>query len=204
MIAIINLGLSNLGSLKNALKKLGEKSTIINEPDQVTGVSHIILPGVGSFYDAMSLLKKHGLNIAIQDAVMKERIPILGICLGMQLLASQGTEGGMIQGLDLISGNVIHLKQIGCNERVPHAGWNDVMVTNQHCPLLYNIPNGSDFYFIHSYTFQPSDDQYIAARTDYGVPFSSVVGKGSIWGTQFHPEKSSKAGLQLLKNFVEL
>ncbi|MCP1716324.1 glutamine amidotransferase [Methanocalculus alkaliphilus] len=204
MIAIINLGISNLGSLQNALKKVGEKSTITNEPDQLTGVSRIILPGVGSFYDAISLLNKHGLGKAIQDAVMKEKIPILGICLGMQLLATQGTEGGMIQGLDLIPGNVIHLKQIGCNERVPHAGWNDVMVTNQHCPLLNNIPNGSDFYFIHSYTFQPTDDQHIFAKTDYGVSFSSVVGKGSIWGTQFHPEKSSKAGLQLLKNFVEL
>lgn len=201
MIAIINCGLSNLSSVKNALRRLGIDSEIIDRPDQLYNASHLILPGVGSFRDGMDSFVRNRWVDAIRDAVLKEGIPILGICLGMQLLASCGTEGGDIKGLDLIKGNVAPLRSIGCDKRVPHMGWNDVSIINYECPLFSGIPDGSDFYFVHSYAFQPVYEENIAAITNYGIPVSAVVGEGIIWGTQFHPEKSSKAGMQLLKNF---
>lgn len=204
MIGIINTGFSNVGSVQSALNRIRKKNMLINNPDQLLGVSHIILPGVGSFFLGMNHLNKYGWSEVICDVVVKDKIPILGICLGMQMLASCGVEGGKISGLNLIPGNIVHLKSIGCNNRFPHVGWNDIMIHNPQCPLLLGIPQGSDFYFINSFTFIPKKEEHIAATTYYGIPFASIVGEGSIWGTQFHPEKSSKAGLHLLKNFTEL
>lgn len=204
MIVIINTGIANVGSVQSALNKINKKNRLINKPDQLHGASHIILPGVGSFFYGMNFLNTYGWSEEIINAVIKENIPILGICLGMQMLASYGIEGGKIAGLDLIPGTITHLKSIGCTKRLPHIGWNDIIIQNQNCPLISGIPQNSDFYFINTYTFLPKNEGHIAATTDYGIPFTSIVGEGSIWGTQFHPEKSSKAGLYLLKNFSEL
>lgn len=201
-IAIINYGLSNLGSVSSALRRVGAVCEVVEGPEQLHNASHLILPGVGSFTDGMNILRAKGWVDAIQNAVLEDEIPILGICLGMQLLASQGTEGGNTEGLGLIPGNIVHLRSIGCKQRIPHTGWNDILFTKNPCSLFSGIPEGTDFYFVHSYTFRPKLEQHIAAITNYGVPIVAVVGCGIVWGTQFHPEKSSKAGLRLLKNFL--
>ncbi|MDD4249871.1 MAG: imidazole glycerol phosphate synthase subunit HisH [Methanosarcina sp.] len=202
MIAIINYGISNLGSVSRALTRLGAAYEIVEEADQLYDASHLILPGVGSFKDGMNSLRVRGWVDAIRDAVLKDKIPVLGICLGMQLLASQGTECGDAEGLGLIPGKVVHLRSIGCEQRVPHAGWNNISFINKECPLFSGVPEDADFYFVHSYTFQPKLEEHIAAITNYSVPIVAVVGSDIIWGTQFHPEKSSKTGMRLLKNFL--
>lgn len=202
MIAVINYGISNLGSVISALNRLDAKYQVIEEPEQLSDATTMILPGVGSFSDGMNSLHKGGWFDAIRSAVLEDKKPILGICLGMQMLASHGTEGGNSTGLGLIPGDVVHLKNICCNLRIPHVGWNDISYINKKCSLFSGIPEGTDFYFVHSYVFQPKSGEHIFAITNYGVPIVAVVGNGIIWGTQFHPEKSSKAGMCLLKNFI--
>lgn len=202
MIAIINYGLSNLGSVRHELTRLGAVCTIVEEPERLYDASHLILPGVGNFTEEMNSLQEGGWVDAIRNAVLEDEMPILGICLGMQLLASQGTEGGNTEGFGLIPGNILHLRNIGCEQRIPHAGWNDFSFTNKQCSLFSGIAEGSDFYFVHIHTFQPKLERNIAAITNYGVPIVAVVENDIVWGAQFHPEKSSKAGLRFLKNFL--
>ena len=130
-------------------------------------------------------------------------MPVLGICLGMQLLASRGTEGGNSEGLDLIPGEVVGLETLGCGLRIPHVGWNSVSLRNGSCNILRGISGGTDFYFVHSFVFQPRELADVVATTSYGVPVTAVVGRSRVMGTQFHPEKSSKAGLRVLRNFLD-
>lgn len=204
MIKIINFGLSNIGSIKRALDLIKADCIIIDEPEQLDGASHIILPGVGSFADGMKHLHAKGWIDPIRNAVLKDNIPILGICLGMQLFASRGTEGGYTEGLDLIPGEVISLSSMGCKKRIPHVGWNDISYIKKDCSLLSEIPEGTDFYFIHSYNIKPDSHDHIIALTNYDIPIVAVVENCNIWGTQFHPEKSSKAGIKILRNFVSI
>jgi glutamine amidotransferase len=199
-IAVIDFGMGNLQSVVNALEFLGIPHLIVRTPLEVRSAKRLLLPGVGSFYRAMENLNASGLAEAIKDAT-NDGTPLLGICLGMHLLAEFGDEGGGTAGLGLLRGRVIKLPA-GHGLRIPHMGFNDVLIEVEH-PLLADIVNGSHFYFAHSYQFSDNDDQ-IVARATYGVTFPAIIASGMVMGTQFHPEKSQSQGLCLLRNFFEL
>jgi glutamine amidotransferase len=152
----------------------------------------------------MAHLRTHGWPEEINRQVNELGKPILGICLGMQLLAGRGTEGADTPGLNLIPGEVVRLDQIGCKLRIPHVGWNSIALPSPVAPLFSRIPDGTDFYFVHSYAFRPFYDEHVLAWTAYGTRVTAAIGVGHVFGTQFHPEKSSKAGFQLLRNFLML
>jgi imidazole glycerol-phosphate synthase subunit HisH len=202
-IAIINYGMGNLGSVRRALEMLGYIALIAEHPLALFEADRIILPGVGSFKEAMVSLQEGGWVEALGHHVGKEGKALLGICLGMQLLADSSEEGGITPGLGYIPGNVMRLDKIGCNLRIPHIGWNDIQF-KEDCQLLSKIPQGSDFYFVHSYAFvAAADNEDVIATTCYGSNFVAAVHRGTVFGCQFHPEKSSKAGFQVLQNFLE-
>ncbi len=198
-IAIIDYGVGNLRSVQKGLEKVGLKAAVISEPDDLYGASGVILPGVGAFADAMVNLKNRGFLPAIKDVVAKE-IPLLGICLGMQLLFSESEENGLYQGLNLLQGRVVRLPK---GLKVPHMGWNQLESITPH-PLMEGIKKGDYFYFVHSYYAMPKEENVVIASTDYGQMLPAVVGSKNIFGIQFHPEKSSDLGLKILKNFGEL
>ena len=202
-VAIVDYGMGNLGSVSGALTGLGAQATIVQHPRELAGADRLILPGVGSFAEGMAHLCEHGWFAAIRAEVQTGK-PLLGICLGMHLLATRGTEGGDVAGLDLIPGEVRRLDTLGCGERIPHVGWNSVRPLSQAGGLLAGIPDGTDFYFVHSYAFRVAQESDVLASANYGVPFSAVLGRGHVFGTQFHPEKSSRAGFRLLRNFLDL
>lgn len=197
-VAVIDYGLGNLGSVRRAIAELGSEPVLADKPEQLASADRVILPGVGSFADGMALLRERGWVGALRET----RKPVLGICLGMQLLASRGTEGGDSEGLDLIPGEVVGLETLGCELRIPHVGWNSVAVDDPG-RILRGITSGTDFYFVHSYVFRPREPADVVATTSYGVPVTAVVGRGNVMGTQFHPEKSSKAGFRVLRNFLD-
>ncbi len=199
-ILIIDYGMGNLASVRRAFEECGADVFISDDPADIKEAERLVLPGVGAFYDAMALLRKKGWVDAIRRAVLEEGIPILGICLGMQLMAESGVEGGESEGLGLVPGRVIRLESKD-SERIPHVGWNEVHFQQKH--LLFDaISDGADFYFVHSFHFVPSKPEHVLAITPYCGGFVSVVGKGSAVGVQFHPEKSSKAGFVIIKNFL--
>ncbi len=202
--AIVDYGTGNLGSVRRALTELGGNPFVASCPDELDLATKIVLPGVGSFADGMASLRKGGWEEAIKRQVHDRQKFLLGICLGMQLLATQGEEGleeGNTNGLDLIPGGIIRLDKLGCQMRIPHVGWNDIK-TLQPGPLFADIPNETDFYFVHSYSFKPEDEAHVLATCNYGTDLVASLGRGRVMGTQFHPEKSSGAGKQLLKNFL--
>lgn len=198
-VGVIDLGFGNIGSLSNALYSLAIDYERFSIPNDIEKCSHLILPGVGSFDEAMEQLKKSGLDGAIKSHVYNEK-PLLGICLGMQLLASIGFEGKRRNGLGLIPGEVHKLPTSGCN-RVPHVGWNTVIKCKEH-DIFFNVKRDVDFYFVHSYHFIPEDLDSVISYTEYGKTFVSSVGYKNVIGVQFHPEKSQKNGLKILENFV--
>lgn len=203
-IYIIDYGMSNLGSIKNALIECGGQNVaVITDPNNLKDATHIVLPGVGSFKDGMDNLIKFGWYEPLRKIILEKKTPLLGICLGMQLLADKGYEGGEIDGLGLISGIVIKLKPVNKNERIPHVGWNEVFPTHTD-PLFNNIPEGIDFYFVHSYHFIPKDKKNILSTTPYCGSFVSSINQKNIYGVQFHPEKSQRPGFQLLRNFLNI
>jgi glutamine amidotransferase len=206
-VGVINYGVGNLGSVLGALDALDVSPIIVNNPLEMHLTDCLILPGVGNFADCSRLLSSGGWIDAIRDEVLTHNRPILGICVGMQLLANDSMEGASngesVPGIGLIPGHVKHLRDFGCNLRVPHIGWNEVVCVREGDLLLSGIPSGTDFYFVHSYAFEPIDRSDLLATTDYGVPITAAVRRGHIWGTQFHPEKSSRAGFRLLKNYIE-
>jgi len=201
MILVIDYGMGNLRSVSKALEHLGGKVAIGSSAEEIRGAEKIILPGVGAFNDAMASLNERGLAPEIIQAA-KKGVPFLGICLGMQILADRGFEGGECQGLGLIKGQVKRF-ELPKDLRVPHMGWNEVWAKASD-PILENIQNGADFYFVHSYCFIPESQSNLLAETPYGGRFASMVYQENIYGAQFHPEKSSKTGMQLLKNFLKL
>ena len=198
---IIDYGMSNLGSIRRAVEECGFDPLVSEDPRDISVADHLILPGVGAYADGMRNLTEKDWVSVIRKAVLNEGVPLLGICLGMQLLAGKGFEEGETNGLDLIAGEVKLLQPNSLDARIPHVGWNEIK-RNSESPLLENISDGTDFYFVHSYHFVPKDKNHIAAVTDYYGDFVSVVNNANIFGTQFHPEKSGKMGFQLLKNFL--
>ncbi|MCX6809664.1 MAG: imidazole glycerol phosphate synthase subunit HisH [Candidatus Berkelbacteria bacterium] len=203
-IVVIDYGMSNLGSIGNALSECGAENVIIaNDPKELKSATHIILPGVGSFKDGMDNLVKFGFKDAIRDAALVDKVPILGICLGMQLMADKGYEGGEVDGLGLISGVVDKLKPVNKQEKIPHVGWNEIYCKQKN-PIFEGIPDGTDFYFVHSYHFIPKKKSNILSETPYCGNFVSSIVSDNIYGTQFHPEKSQRPGFQLLRNFIKL
>ncbi|HEX4917636.1 MAG TPA: imidazole glycerol phosphate synthase subunit HisH [Limnobacter sp.] len=201
MIGLVDIGLGNLGSLEQAVYSQGWDPVRLQQPDQLNSeVSHLILPGVGAFFEASQRLQQSGWLQALQAFAAGGR-PLMGICLGMQLLASEGDEGGKSVGLGLIPGRVKRL-DCGPDLRIPHVGWNEVHFTQgQGHPMLGNIANDVDFYFVHSYQFLVDSPEHALATTPYGQHFNSIVARGNVIGLQFHPEKSQTNGLRLLDNF---
>ena len=183
-----------------ALEFCGGRPRAVRSPRDVAAADRLIVPGVGAFATAMARLEDMGLVVPIRDAA-ENGTPILGVCLGMQLLAGAGVEGGDTRGLGLIPGQVAPLQPIAPGERIPHMGWNAVEHAVSH-PLLDGIAPGTDFYFVHGYRFDPADGSDIVARTPYCGGFASVVGRGTVFGVQFHPEKSQKPGFALLRRFL--
>ncbi len=208
-VGVIDYGVGNMGSVMRALEELRVMPVLVTRAIDIHAVDSLILPGVGNFSDCARLLNEGGWFPALQDEVQGGKKPLLGVCLGMQLLASYSMEGANYEapngtsGLGFIPGHVVRLNSLGCHLRVPHVGWNDVTPVNMGGGLFDGIPVGTDFYFVHSYAFVPDNPADALATTDYGIPVTAAVGKGHIWGTQFHPEKSSRAGFQLLRNFIE-
>jgi len=197
MIAIIDYGAGNIRSIEKALEHVGAKVRVIGDPTVVAAAQAVVLPGVGSGGTAMARMTERGLDGAIRQATEHGK-PFLGICLGMQLLADHHAEG-QVNGLGLFRGNV---RRIAYGPKIPHMGWNQVTPLHAGLPIFDNISPDDYFYFAHSYYVEPQDEQGVAAVTNYGSPYCSVIVTERVWGTQFHPEKSGTVGLQLLSNFV--
>jgi len=195
MIGIIDYGAGNLFSMKNALDFLGLKNIITASAEEIRDVDQLILPGVGAFPDAMRMLERSGLTETIVEEAGKK--PMLGICLGMQMLFEYSCEFEMVKGLGLIPGEVSRIIAPGL--KIPHMGWSDVKVENE-CQLSAGIEKGDRFYFVHSYKVV-TEKQYVSLYADYGEYIPGLVFKDNIFGTQFHPEKSGEIGLKLLQNF---
>lgn len=201
--AIIDYGMGNLLSVQRAFEKCGSDAVIIDNPLDLRDAERIVLPGVGAFLDAMENLKKGGWIPELNRAVLEKETPLLGICLGMQLLAERGFEVRECEGLGYIQGEIVRFEQTAEQERIPHVGWNDIEVVRE-IPLFDGIKDGTNYYFVHSYHFKAEKQEDIAAVTPYCGGFVSAVVKNNIVGTQFHPEKSQKAGFRLIKNFLAM
>lgn len=201
-VLVIDYGMGNLGSVRRALEECGADVLVSDDPAALDDASWVVLPGVGAFPDGMRNLRERGWISSLNKTVLEDRIPLLGICLGMQLLADRGFEGEETPGLGYVPGEV-RLLQCAPSFRVPHVGWNDVRATTG-ADVLKGIPDGADFYFVHSYHFAPLDPAHVAGVTDYDGEVVAAVQAGNVWGAQFHPEKSSKAGFQLLRNFLSV
>ncbi|MCW0234938.1 MAG: imidazole glycerol phosphate synthase subunit HisH [Ferrovibrio sp.] len=203
MIGVIDYGLGNLRSVVGALGKLGASAELVATPQAVARADKLILPGVGAFGRGINNLRERGLDAVIRDRVLTAGIPILGICLGMQLLASQSSEFGQHPGLDLIPGDVTRLTSDATGERVPHVGWNTIRQI-EFSRLLQGVSENAYFYHVHSFHFRPKDETAAVAECTHGHAFCTVVEKGHIFGAQFHPEKSQRQGLQVLTNYLAL
>ncbi|MGH9152651.1 MAG: imidazole glycerol phosphate synthase subunit HisH [Acidimicrobiales bacterium] len=202
-VAIVDYGMCNLDSVRRAVEECGGRSVVVtNDPAQVAAAGHIILPGVGAFPDAMRQLRERGLDKSLYEQVVVEGAPFLGICLGMQLLAAVGFEGGPTEGLGWIDAAVRRLTPTAQDRQVPHVGWNEV-VPHGDSPLFDGIEPASDFYFVHSYHVVCASEDDVAATTPYCGGFTSAVGHGNVHAVQFHPEKSQRVGLRLLRNFLD-
>lgn len=195
MIGIIDYGAGNLFSLKNALDFLQLKNIITSSAEEIKGADQLILPGVGAFPDAMRMLERSGLTETIVEEA--DRKPLLGICLGMQMLFDYGYEFEKVRGLALIPGEVSHIAAPGL--KIPHMGWSEVKTENE-CKLSKGIRDGDRFYYVHSYK-AVTEKQYVSIYSEYGEYIPGLVFRGNVYGTQFHPEKSGEIGLKILRNF---
>jgi glutamine amidotransferase len=198
MITIVDYGLGNIGSVRNAFAYLGMETEVSRDPERVAEAKKLVFPGVGAFADAIHMMRRYGLDEAVRAAVRRET-PLLGICLGLQLLFSESYENGVHQGLDIFPGHVERLPEAG--QKVPHMGWNaaEFIQESPYAPRGY----APYCYFVHSYHVVPEDPTIVLTTTDYGVSFVSAVRRGPLVATQFHPEKSGRSGLGLLKTFGE-
>lgn len=204
-ITMIDYGGSNLRSAQKAFEAVGAQVTVTADPAVVAAADKLVLPGVGAFYPGMEALRNGGLAVATQTAA-RAGVPLLGICLGMQFLFDVSEEMGEHAGLGLVPGRVMRFRPSSGMEatlKVPHIGWNEIVHEETH-PLLDGVPSGSHAYFVHSYYCRPALADTTLARTDYGGPFTSIVGRNNVLGLQFHPEKSQGVGLRILRNFATL
>lgn len=201
MITIIDYGLGNLGSIQNMFKRIGEEIVVTNDSDVIDKATKLLLPGVGAFDNAMFRINESGLREILERKVLTEKVPILGICLGMQLL-TRASEEGSLQGLGWIKASTKRFpKEPGL--KVPHMGWN-IVKPNHDSELINNLPNESRFYFVHSYYVDVDNQKDSILKADYSITFDAAIQNDNVYGVQFHPEKSHKFGMQLLKNFVQL
>lgn len=202
-ITLVDYNTSNIMSVCNMLRKVGAKARICSSPEEILQADKIILPGIGRFDIAMSRLKETHLAEALHEAVITRGVPILGICLGMQMFA-EGSEEGDVEGLGWLRGRVQRFNiESAKGLKVPHMGWNYVHSSMESHPMWDNVGTPMRFYFVHSYHFVSDAGEQVAGMANYGYDFVSAVVKDNIWGAQFHPEKSHKYGMQFLKNFVE-
>ena len=201
MVAIIDYGAGNLSSVKKALEYLGAECEITQDKDLIMSASHVILPGVGSFGDAMASMQERGL-VEIIKTIATSGKPFLGICLGLQLLFESSEESDGVSGLGLLKGRIIEIPKAD-GLKVPHMGWNSVSV-KQSDGIFKGIDEDSYFYFVHSYYLSGAEDDVVAGVTEYGVDIQCAVQKNNLCATQFHPEKSGKIGLKLLENFLAM
>ena len=207
MIVIIDYQVGNIGAIVNMLKRIGIESSVFSNIEDIKKADKLILPGVGSFDEGIKNLDQLNLIPVLREKVIEDKTPILGICLGMQLF-SKKSEEGILEGLGWIDGEVKKFKfnnnESGQNRlKIPHIGWNTITIKKQDV-LFEEMPEEPRFYFVHSYHFNCSNEDNVLATTGYGYEFPSIIKKENIIGVQFHPEKSHKFGMKLLKNFVEL
>lgn len=202
MIAIIDYGMGNIHSVRKAIESMGAQVKVVDKPEGLAGCEKAVLPGVGAFGDAAEELEKQGLIKGLKDYIASGRA-FLGICLGLHLLLEESEESPGIKGLGLIRGRVEKFAAAK-GLKVPHMGWNQLDIRQSACPLFKGLPADAYVYFCHSYYPAPKDSGVVAATTEYGRKFASLVWKDNIYGAQFHPEKSQKAGLKILENFVKL
>lgn len=202
MIRIIDYGVGNLFSLRSSLRAIGVDADYTGNPAEIRKADKLILPGVGAFRDAREALRSTGLDRVVQEEAGKGK-PLMGICLGMQMLFNRSYEYGEYEGLGLIPGEIVPMEgRIPKDLPIPHIGWNELML-KQPSPLMKNTANGDYVYFVHSY-YAETPAEYVIATTDYGVEMTAAVQKDNVYGCQFHPEKSSEVGLSILKAFCEL
>jgi len=201
MIAIIDYGMGNLRSIQKAFEHVGHEACLTRSPAVIADASHVVLPGVGAFPDCMRNLEQFGLIDPIHRAIRQGK-PFLGICLGLQLLFTEGEEFGPHPGLAVLKGRVVRFAFPAGALKVPHMGWNQ-LTRVKPMPLLAAVPEDAYFYFVHSYHVVAKEMDAVLAETEYGVNIHSILGRGNIMGTQFHPEKSHRYGMRLLKNFAE-
>ncbi|MEQ1824985.1 MAG: imidazole glycerol phosphate synthase subunit HisH [Pirellula sp.] len=204
-VGIVDYQMGNLRSVQKAIEHIGHPALISGDRSELSQVSHLILPGVGAFQDAVAELKRRGLIELLVDWASSGK-PFLGICLGMQLLFETSDEGGQHEGLGILKGRVRRFKTLPHEPaiKIPHMGWNKVASTCSPDPMLEGIANLPYFYFVHSYYAEPTDPKVVWLQADYGQRFCAAVRSGNVLATQFHPEKSQRDGLQLLSNFLKL
>jgi glutamine amidotransferase len=203
VIALIDYGSGNLRSVHKALLKVGADVRIVKQPAELADARAVVLPGVGAFDDCMQALDRQGMLEASRKFIQSGK-PFLGICVGYQALFEKSEEfNSCAAGLGIFRGKVVRFSE-GNGLKIPQIGWNQIQVARADCPLLRGISSGSYFYFVHSFFPQPADKSIVATKTEYGETFASAVWKDNVFATQFHPEKSQKAGLQLLRNFKDI
>lgn len=216
-VAIIDYGAGNIRSVENAMRALGQRAVLTSDPDEIRRADHVILPGVGSFGDAMACIRERGLEKVIHE-VCENGTPFLGICLGLQILFEESEETPGVKGLSILKGKVVRFPAEqsdtfrrtngaeGACLKVPEIGWNALQYPKENEPgrLFRGIPEGEHVYFVHSYYLQAEDPSIVKARSEYGVTFDASVEQGNVFACQFHPEKSERVGMQILKNFIAL
>jgi glutamine amidotransferase len=202
-VAVVDYGMGNLDSVARAIEECGGRPLVTDQAAEIETATHIVLPGVGAFGEGIRNLRARRLDEILREHAVVGGIPFLGICLGMQLLGSRGYEGGVTKGLGWIEGGVRRLEPAGEDQRIPHIGWNEVAFA-RGSPLFTGIDTGHDFYFVHSYHLVCHDKEDVLATTPYCGGFVSAIARGRIFGVQFHPEKSQRFGLQVLRNFLAL
>jgi imidazole glycerol-phosphate synthase subunit HisH len=198
-VGVIDYGMGNLRSVEKGLEKVGVRAEICSDPGRFDTYDGLVLPGVGAFGDAMENLRQRGIDKAVMDYVGTGR-QLLGICLGMQILLEYSEEHGRSEGLGIVPGGCLRLPDV---VKVPHMGWN-VLDVARDVPIFSGLTAGDRFYFVHSFYCAPTDDSWVIGTTDYGLQFACAVGKDNVWGLQFHPEKSSLRGLEILSNFGKM
>jgi len=204
MITIVDYGMGNLGSIRNAFQRLNIEAIITSNPSDILNAEKLILPGVGSFDRAMHNINELGLLTAMRTSVLTNHIPILGICLGMQLLSNRSEEGER-EGLGWIDAETIHFvfDNMNTNRKIPHMGWNSLNPVREDS-IVSGINSEDRFYFVHSYHISDIDEKMVIGTTDYGYTFPSLIRQDNIWGIQCHPERSHRSGFKILQNFVRL